>query len=731
LIFFIFGCSRIQRNDQPVCMNIKLFALTLAFFCSFYWLKADDGYRLWLRYDKIADAGVRENYKKQIQFIQVIGDSPILQSARKELESGLAGFLGINISENSAENGIVAGVAESMGALVPPEKKSELRSEGYVIFNKNNKIVVAGFGEKGTLYGCFHLLRLMGQHADLSRLDILENPKVQIRVLNHWDNLDRTVERGYAGFSIWNWHQLPHYIDPRYTDYARANASIGINGAVVTNVNANALVFRRDYLEKAAALADVFRPYGIKIYLTARFSSPIELGGLKTADPLDPIVQRWWQKKAKEIYSLIPNFGGFLVKANSEGQPGPQDYGRSHAEGANMLARALAPYGGVVMWRAFVYSHETPADRFKQAFMEFKPLDGQFDDNVLIQVKNGPIDFQPREPVSPLFGAMPQTPVIMEFQITKEYLGQGTHLVGLASMYEEVLRTDTYAKGPGSTVAKIVDGSLFNHKKTGMAGVANIGTDRNWTGHLFGQADWYAFGRLAWDPYMAASDIFKEWTQLTFPVSEKAQQTIVDMLKNSHEACVNYMTPLGLHHIMAADHHYGPGPWVDQMPRADWTSVYYHKADSLGLGFDRTTTGSDALGQYASAFCKQYVNQETCPPEFLLWFHHVPWSKQLANGKTLWENLCRDYYKGIAQVALMKKQWQSLESEIDPERFQSVWMHLTIQEKEAIWWRDACVTYFQQFSKMAIPADLEQPLHDLEYYEKLNYPYAPGIRPRW
>jgi alpha-glucuronidase len=721
LIFLYLYLNELSIENQSL-MKILYFAATLAFILFFTTAHADDGYRLWLRYDKIADAGLLEKYKKQIQSIRVIGDSPVLKSARKELESGIVGFLGINISENSAENGIVAGLAESMGALVPPEKKSALRSEGYAVFNKNNKIVVAGFDEKGVLYGCFHLLRLMGQHADLSRLDILENPKVQIRVLNHWDNLDRTVERGYAGFSIWNWHQLPDYIDPRYTDYARANASIGINGAVVTNVNANALVFRRDYLEKTAALAGVFRSYGLKIYLTARFSAPIELGGLPTADPLNPEVQRWWQEKAGEIYELIPDFGGFLVKANSEGQPGPQDYGRSHADGANMLARALAPYGGFVMWRAFVYSHESPADRFKQAYMEFKPLDGKFDDNVLIQVKNGPIDFQPREPVSPLFGAMPQTPVMIEFQITKEYLGQGTHLVGLASLYEEALRTDTYSKGAGSTVAKVVDG---------MAGVANIGADRNWTGHLFGQADWYAFGRLAWDPYMAASDIFQEWTLLTFPVSAQAQQTIVDLLKNSYETCVNYMTPLGLHHIMAEGHHYGPGPWVDKLPRADWNSVYYHKADSLGLGFDRTASGSNALGQYAPDFRKQYENPDQCPSEFLLWFHHVRWSQQLANGKNLWENLCRSYHAGAAQVKAMKKQWQRLEPEIDSEHFQSVLMHLNIQEKEAAWWRDACLTYFQQFSKMAIPADLEQPLRDLEYYEKLNYPYAPGIRPKW
>jgi alpha-glucuronidase len=457
----------------------------------------------------------------------------------------------------------------------------------------------------------------------------------------------------------------------------------------------------------------------------------MEQGGLDTADPLDPIAQKWWKDKAQEIYKLIPDFGGFLVKANSEGQPGPQDYGRTHADGANMLADALEPHGGVVMWRAFVYSNEQPEDRAKQAYEEFVPLDGHFRSNVLIQVKNGPIDFQPREPVHPLFGAMPKTPIMMEFQITKEYLGQGTHLVGLSPMYEEVLQTDTYAKGAGSTVARVIDGSLEGHDLTGIAGVSNIGTARNWTGNLFGQADWYAFGRLAWNPYFTSEQIYLEWTKLTFNQNPIALETIVDMLMTSHETCVRYMTPLGLHHIMAAGHHYGPGPWVSEMPRADWTSVYYHRADESGLGFDRTVEGSGALLQYHPDFISQIEDIDECPHKFLLWFHRVPWDYKFSTGRTLWEELCRQYHQGASEVTRMKEKWYFLSTIIDYERYQQVKMHLEIQEKEAKWWRDACLAYFKSFSKMDIPADLEQPDHTLEHYQSLSYPYAPGIRPRW
>lgn len=705
--------------------------------CTIRAARADDGYRLWLKFDPIQNEDLRNTYLEQLPQVMIAGNEAILQTAGIELSRGLSGLLKtpINVVPTAkGQTGILAGIVGQsplIDDILNAQHVDQLQPEGFLLLQHDEQIIIAGKDANGVLYGAFRLLRLLQERQPLSGLQLVENPKIKLRLLNHWDNLDRTVERGYAGFSIWNWHQLPEYIDPRYTDYARANASIGINGTVVTNVNANSLIFRGDYLEKAAALADVFRPYGIKLYLTARFSSPMELGGLETADPLAPEVQQWWNEKVAEIYEHIPDFGGFLVKANSEGQPGPQQYGRNHADGANMLADALEPHGGVVMWRAFVYSNEEPVDRAKQAYNEFVPLDGKFRDNVLIQVKNGPIDFQPREPIHPLFGAMPETPLMMEFQITKEYLGQGTHLVGLAKMYEEVLQTDTHVKGTGSTVAKVIDGSLEGHELTGMAGVSNIGTARNWTGNLFAQADWYAYGRLAWDPYLDADAIFEEWAAMTFTPEKEALSVISSMLATSHETCVRYMTPLGLHHIMGPGHHYGPGPWVSRMPRADWTSVYYHKADEKGLGFDRTKSGSDALEQYHPDLAQEYADMDEIPLKLLLWFHHVPWDHVLSTGRTLWEELCHQYHQGAAEVTQMKKDWLSIKEFIDEERFRQVQMHLDIQEKEAKWWRDACLSYFQSFSKMDIPKELEQPAHDLEYYESLRYPYAPGIRPRW
>lgn len=721
---------------------IKLRLLLVLFACCFLVpLAAEDGYRLWLRFDRIAEEAQREAYTAQLRQVLVQGDSEVLRTAGEELRAGLAGLLGQEVplvSSLEARPGLVLGVigqSSHVDRALTEAEISAIREEGYLIrrqeFAGQFHWLIAGKDAKGVLYGAFHFLRHLQRKRSLAGWSVQENPSVGLRVLNHWDNLDRTVERGYAGFSIWNWHELPEFIDTRYRDYARANASIGINGAVVTNVNANALVFRSDYIEKAAALADVFRPYGIKLYLTARFSSPIELGGLSTADPLDSEVRRWWKDKVAAIYEQIPDFGGFLVKANSEGQPGPREYGRTHAEGANMLAEALAPYGGVVMWRAFVYSEEEPEDRAKQAYNEFVPLDGQFLENVLVQVKNGPIDFQPREPIHPLFGALPKTPIMMEFQITKEYLGQGTHLVGLANLYEEVLQTDTYVEGEGSTVAKVIDGSLHGHALTGMAGVANIGTARNWTGHLFGQADWYAFGRLAWNPYLRSDSIFSEWAALTFNPAPETQSTIVGLLEDSYEACVRYMTPLGLHHIMAAGHHYGPGPWVSEMPRADWTSVYYHRADEEGLGFDRTSTGSDALAQYASGFQRQYADIDRCPLPFLLWFHHVPWDHVLSTGRTLWAELCHQYDQGAREAQQLRAEWHSLAGKVDEERYRQVAMHLDIQVKEARWWRDACLAYFQGFAQRDFPPGVAPPEHPLSYYQELTYPYAPGIRPRW
>ena len=720
-------------------MNKVKLVLTICLSFSQIMLMGEDGYRLWLRYDLIRDTRQLSAYRQSIQAWTVMGDTPTMQVVKTELRLALDGLLGKQIPQvtDVNTNGILLiGKASSPGlaGLKLTDRLKNLGREGYLIittsFHGKKVIVITANEDIGVLYGTFSFLRLLQTNQDISQLSIEKSPKIQRRLLDHWDNLDRTVERGYAGFSIWDWHKLPDYIEQRYYDYARANASIGINGAVVTNVNANALALTPDYLKKFAALADVFRPYGIKLYLTARFSAPMEIGGLKTADPLDDNVRQWWKDKAAEIYQVIPDFGGFLVKANSEGQPGPQTYKRSHADGANMLAEAVKPFHGIVMWRAFVYDNNVPEDRAKQAYNEFKPLDGTFADNVLVQVKNGPIDFQPREPFHPLFGAMPKTPLMMEFQITQEYLGFSTHLVFLPSLFKEVLDSDTHVNGSNSTVAKVVDGSLEHHALTGIAGVSNIGTDRNWCGHPFAQSNWYGFGRLAWDPDLTPKDIADEWTRMTFTNNTNAVQPINSMMLASHEATVNYMTPLGLHHIMGWDHHYGPGPWVKDKPRADWTAVYYHKADSLGVGFDRTSTGSNALSQYAPELQQQF-SLARCPEKYLLWFHHVPWDHKMNSGRSLWDELCYKYDEGVNTVRQMQQTWNTMEGKVDEDRFRQVKMLLTIQEKAAVRWRNSCILYFQTFSHRPIPAGLEKPDHALDYYEKLSFPFAPGIRPKW
>lgn len=700
-------------------------------------LHAEDGYRLWMRYEKVSDPTVLRHYQNTLQNILVAGNSPTLTIARHELENGLRGLLGFPVSASKKINTgtILAGTFDSPQLQSFLAGNENLNTEGFIIraatLHKKKVIVIASHSEIGVLYGTFHLLRILQTYQSIEKLNIISAPKVNVRILNHWDNLDRTVERGYAGFSLWNWHKLPEYKEPQYTDYARANASIGINGTVLTNVNANALVLSPAYLKKVAALADEFRPYGIKVYLTARFSAPIELGKLKTADPLDPTVQNWWKQKADQIYGLIPDFGGFLVKANSEGQPGPQNYNRSHADGANMLADAVKKYGGIVMWRAFVYSDQVPDDRATQAYTEFKPLDGMFRENVLVQVKNGPIDFQPREPFHPLFGAMPQTPLMMEFQITQEYLGFSTHLVYLAPLFKETLQSDTYSHGKNSTVASIVDGSLYKHTRSGMAGVSNIGTDRNWCGHPFAQANWYAFGRLAWDHSLTAEEIADEWIRMTFSSDKNCIEHLKSMMLSSHETAVKYMTPLGLHHIMGWNHHYGPAPWISNKPRADWTSVYYHKADSLGIGFNRTATGSDALRTYSEYIQKKFNTLDSIPEKYLLWFHHVNWSHRLATGNTLWDELCLEYQRGVDGVRKMQQHWKAVNGKIDVERYSQVSELLSIQEKEAVWWRNACLLYFQTFSKKPLPPGVEAPDQTLHYYQQLEFPYAPGIKSTW
>jgi len=703
------------------------FLLTIAAF-------AEDGYRLWLRYDKISNIAVLNKYKQQIIAPAIFGSSATIAVAKTELENGISGLLSFSYRIASSISGtttLVIGNAAQLNIGSLPNEKAELDklgTEGYIISTKllgAKKIVITANTDIGVLYGVFHFLRLLQTEQDITNLNISSSPKIKFRLLNHWDNLNRTVERGYAGFSIWDWHKLPDYIDQRYIDYARANASIGINGTVLNNVNANATILTKQYLDKVTALANVFRPYGIKVFLTARFSAPIEIGGLKTADPLDATVQQWWQQKVKEIYTLIPDFGGFLIKANSEGQPGPQDYNRTHADGANMFADALAPYHGIVLWRAFVYSQQSN-DRFKQAYEEFKPLDGQFKSNVILQVKNGPIDFQPREPFSPLFGAMPKTPLAMEFQLTQEYLGQGTHLVFEAPLFKEVLNADTYAKGKGSVVAKIIDGSITNFSLTAIAGVSNIGTDINWCSHPFAQANWYALGRLAWDYNLSSDQIADEWLRQTFSNNNTFVTALKKTMLSSRETMVNYMTPLGLAHIMYNGHHYGPMPWGNTLNRPDWNPVYYHKADSSGIGFNRTASGTNALAEYKNEVSNLWSDSNTCADEYVLWFHHISWNHKMHSGRTLWNELCFKYSAGADAVKAMQQQWNTMEKFVDVQRFKQVQQLLNIQAKEAMWWRNACLLYFQTFSKMPIPANYEQPDKTLTYYQSLRFPFAPG-----
>ncbi|HPN60433.1 MAG TPA: alpha-glucuronidase family glycosyl hydrolase [Chitinophagaceae bacterium] len=714
---------------------MKKLLIASLLFLSFSTAFAENGYDLWLRYLKITHTGTLVQYKKQVSSPALAGSSPTLLAAKEELQKGLSGLLGYRIPVNNSittKSTLVIGVAGTPSLRLTPanEKKLiSLGSEGFLINSDkkdNGCILITANTDLGILYGVFHFLRLMQTQQDLRQLDIVSIPRLKLRLLNHWDNLNRTVERGYAGFSIWDWHKLPGYVDKRYIDYARANASIGINGAVLNNVNANALILTSQYLQKVKILADVFRPYGIKVYLSAKFSSPIETGKLKTADPLNEEVRQWWKDKAKEIYSLIPDFGGFLVKANSEGQPGPQDYKRTHADGANMLADAVAPYKGNVIWRAFVYASENPVDRHKQAYDEFVPLDGQFRNNVMVQVKNGAIDFMPREPFHPLFGAMPRTPLMPEFQITQEYTGQSTNLVYLAPMFKEVLESDTYSNGPGSTVAHIIDGSTNQDRLNGMAGVSNIGNDINWCGHPFAQANWYAYGRLCWDYRLSSAALAEEWLRSTFSNDLQFITPARSMMLESRETMVNFSNPLGLHHIMGANGHYGPGPWVSFLNRPEWNSVYYHKADSIGVGFNRTQSGSNAIAQYFPEARKQWEDLKTIDEKYLLWFHHVPWTYPTKSGRSLWNELCYRYYTGADQVKEMQQTWDRLKTFVDPERFSHVKQLLAIQQEEAIWWRNSCLLYFQTFSKMPIPANYEQPDKTLEYYKSLRFPFAPG-----
>ena len=688
-------------------------------------LFAEDGSRLWLRYKPLTWM----QKEKGNTFSSIVKDerSATLDIASGELSSAWRELTGKDISSATLQEGsIVIGTTKSKNvrSLLTGKELKDLTDDGFIIRSvkkgNSNYTVITSAEERGILYGVFHFLRLVQTDSLSDNLNIVENPKYKVRILNHWDNLDRTVERGYAGYSLWKWDELPNTLSPRYDAYARANASIGINATVLNNVNATPEILTGAYLVKVKALADVFRPYGLKVYLAVNFSSPKELGGLSDSDPLNPAVNKWWNNKVKDIYKLIPDFGGFLVKANSEGLPGPQDYGRTHADGANMLADALKPYGGIVMWRAFVYNPSNE-DRAKQAYSEFTPLDGQFRDNVIIQIKNGPVDFQPREPFSPLFGALRDTQEMVEFQITQEYLGFSNHLVYLSPMFKETLDSDTYSDGEGSTIAKITDGTLRSGKVTAISAVANIGEDTNWCGHHFAQANWYAFGRLAWNHRLTSEQIADEWIKMTFSNNKDFMNPVKDMMLSSRETTVDYMMPLGLHHIFAFGHHYGPEPWGD-VPgaRPDWMPWYYHNADSTGLGFDRTTSGSNAVSQYFPPLNNIYNDIALCPENLLLWFHHVPWDYRMKNGKTLWDELCYKYDSGVQQVRAYQKLWDRMEEYVDEQRFREIQSKLRIQARDAVWWKDACLLYFQTFSKRQIPYDIERPVHELEDLKKIK-----------
>lgn len=687
-------------------------------------IKAEDGYRLWLRYDPIPQKMI-DVYRPAIAYVVVQGSSATFSALRAELTDGCSGLLGKNIPSAETvdrDGAIVVGTPDSSPLIANLKLPlANLGREGFRIrsikINGHAATVIAASSEIGALYGTFHFLRLMQTQQSISNLNISQKPRLQLRMLNHWDNLDGSIERGYAGRSLWNWQELPDKVDLRLGDYARANASIGINATALNNVNANSRSLSDEYLRKAAAIADVFRPYGIRVFLSARFSAPIELGGLKTADPFDPEVAIWWKKKADEIYKLIPDFGGFLVKANSEGQPGPRTYNRNHVDGANMLAAALAPHDGLVIWRAFVYDMKDGYDRAAAAYDNLQPFDGRFAANVLLQVKNGPIDFQPREPFHPIFGGMPKTQLMPELQITQEYLGQANNLAFLAPMWREFFDADTYAKGKGSTVTKIVDGSLSHQRLTGIAGVANTGSDRNWTGQYLTQSNWYAFGRLAWNPDLTSRQIAEEWIRQTLTNDAKTVATLMRILVESHEAVVDYMTPLGLHHIMWAGHHYGPAPWWNKERRDDWNPTYYHRADEKGLGFDRTATGSNSVNQYHPPVRDQFADLKTCPEKYLVWFHHVPWDHRMKSGRIFWDELALHYQRGVDWVRATRKDWEALAGKIDAERHEAVAKKLAIQERDAVYWRDACLLYFQTFSKRPLPAGVEKPSKTLDEYK--------------
>ena len=664
----------------------KYLILLITVLTSLHVSAQSDGSQLWLG----------KQYANSCQVISQLPDDATAKIAKQELENNWRGK-NVELKIDKALN-----LGEGYNIYARPAQQGD---------NIQYEATITASNPIGLLYGAYELIRLQntdayntgsGNQQNFSKaIDETEKPQVGLRILNHWDNLDGSIERGYAGKSIFKWEEIKlgkngkggsisKSLHDRLITYARANASLGINGSVLNNVNASPKMMTAEYINKVKVIANILRPYGIRVYLSINFASPTALGYTKTADPLDKKVQQWWKKKAKEIYAAIPDFGGFLVKANSEGQPGPGDYHRTHADGANMLADAVKPYGGIIMWRSFVYgANHKGEDRVKQAVSEFKGMDGKFRDNVILQSKNGPLDFQPREPYAPIFDNIKQTPQIAELQITQEYLGQSKHLTYLAPMWKEFF------------------GFVNPDRLVGISGVANIGDDANWCGHPFSQANWYAFGRLAWNPSLTAEEIAHEWLVQTYEnQDEKFTKPVEMMMMTSREACVNYMMPLGLHHIFKFDHHYGPEPdgFIESYP-LEWCPVYYHKADAQGVGFDRSSKGTDAVGQYPEPYHSMYDNIATCPKEYLLWFHHVPWNYKMKSGSTLWQELCMKYNMGVAMVEVYRDFWHTSAKQYMKGHEQE-WQHtdslLNVQLENAKEWRNTCLKYFQTFSKMKI-----------------------------
>ena len=631
-----------MMKQSRIYTIVLLLAITLG-------IHAEDGRQLWLRFPQSADAQVICNHRSATATLAV-----------QELRQYWRG----------------SQVTMTIDRRMPAGDGFSIRTSA------QGTVTLSAPNDKGLLYGAFELLRR--QQSGQGIVDTTSYAQFPLRILNHWDNLDGSIERGYAGLSIlWGADSLP--TDATLREYGRANASVGINGTVLNNVNASPQMLSTARLEQVKRIADALRPWGIKVYLSVNFGSPKALGGLDTADPLDTQVRQWWQQKTDEIYRLIPDFGGFLVKANSEGQPGPGDYHRSHAEGANMLADAVAPHGGIIMWRSFVYGYHPGVDRVKQAVEEFLPLDGQFRDNVILQIKNGPLDFQPREPYSPLFDQMKHTPMMAELQITQEYLGQSRHLVYLAPMWKEFF------------------GFVAPQTLRGVAGVANIGNDRNWCGHHFSQANWYCFGRLAWNPMLSSDEIAREWLRQTFSLNDRFVGTMTDVMERSREACVDYMMPMGLHHIFMDDHHYGPYPEGNRADFPDaWKPVWYHKAAADGIGFNRSSTGTNAVEQYREPYRTLYNDVKTCPEQYLLWFHHLPWNYLMADGQTLWQHLCRHYRHGVEEVDGFVETWREMRPFVDDQRYREVEQRLLHQQENARYWRSHCLDYFQQFSQLPI-----------------------------